>query len=136
MLRSEKSSSEYQKISPFESESLDPESLEIIPGEDTAPPQSLVLSLAYRLCILFTGMCLGFMTFMPNAMMSDSGTRLAVTFSGVGLTASLLFCVAGVVGAVTKKWNLFKYACGMQLLAFSPLLITTLLWLLGLREEP
>jgi hypothetical protein len=139
MRRSETIGSEYRKISPFESESLDPESQEIDSEEDVTlspPPAYPLLGCAHRLCLLFAGLSIGFITIFPNGMMSDSGTRMAVIFSNIGVWASLLFCVAGIVGAVTKKSCLFKYACGLQLIALSPMLIATLLWLLGLREEP
>lgn len=128
MLRSENACCEYRKVSPFESESLDLESsLQETPEDDIArpPPSSILLGWAHRLCILFTGLFLGFATFMPNGMMSDSGTRLAVICANIGIWASVFFCVAGVVGAITKKWYLFKYACGLQLLALSSATIAT-----------
>jgi hypothetical protein len=43
--------------------------------------------------------------FIPNYMMRDSGTTLAVRFSNIGVSASFLFIVDGFVGAVFKKWS-------------------------------
>jgi hypothetical protein len=95
----------------------------------------LLLGSAHRLCLLFTGVSLGMITSIPNAMMSDSGTRLALICANIGLCASALFCAAGIVGAVTKKSFFFKYACGLQLLALSPALLFSFLRLVGLRGD-
>jgi hypothetical protein len=75
-----------------------------------------------RSSIFITGLSLGFITFIPNGMMRDSGTTLAVRFSNIGLSASFLFIVGGVVGAIFKKWSALLPGT-LQLVAWSPMII-------------
>jgi len=64
----------------------------------------LVLPILSRCGILVTGVSLGFITLMPNIMMSDPGTPKANRAATVGLLASLLFATGGVVGCVANNW--------------------------------
>jgi hypothetical protein len=55
--------------------------------------------------IFMTGLSLGFITFIPNGMMRDSGTTLEVRFSNIGVSVSFLFIVSGFEGTISKKWS-------------------------------
>jgi hypothetical protein len=64
-----------------------------------------VLSYCNHAGIFLVGMSLAFIFFMPNGMMSDSGTPLAVGASMVGMLACLLLAAGGCVGLVTGEWS-------------------------------
>jgi hypothetical protein len=53
-----------------------------------------------RLAVVSVGFFLGWITLLPNLMMSDSGTSSAITAARVGLVASGSMIVGGVIGAV------------------------------------
>eukprot|EP00808_Paulinella_micropora_P001612 g10535.t1 len=67
----------------------------------TTRQMAVVLHVAKGLAIGGTGVALGFLTFMPNAMMSDSGSQKAMLSANLGMAASLSFLVGGVVGGLS-----------------------------------
>lgn len=71
------------------------------------------------------GLCLGMVTFIPNAMMSDSGTGGSLTAANIGMLASLSFAVGGIVAAVTNRCYWLLVGVVLQLLAFLVLTIVT-----------
>jgi hypothetical protein len=71
------------------------------------------------IAILVVGVLLGFITAGPNIMMSDSGTPEAMRTAYVGMIASLLFVVGGVVGFFANYgWWILLPGLLMQLLVF------------------
>lgn len=79
--------------------------------------------------ILVLGIVCGFITFIPNGCLADSGTTRAYFAAYIGITASLLFIIGGVYGFVTDSgWWVLLPAVGCQVAAFTvPALI---------REKP
>jgi hypothetical protein len=119
-------------LAPLESDSYETTDIEAIFDRDlpTAEPTNsrrsivqLLADVCIRVLILVTGLSLGLITFFPNGMMCDSGTTIAVTLSMIGLSASVLFVMAGIIGAICKKWYFLLYPLGLQLLVLSPALI-------------
>lgn len=53
-----------------------------------------------RFAVVSIGFFLGWITLLPNLMMSDSGTSTAITVARVGLVASCCMIIGGVIGAV------------------------------------
>ena len=53
-----------------------------------------------RFAVVSVGFLLGWITLLPNLMMSDSGTSAAITDARVGLAASCCMIIGGVIGAV------------------------------------
>ena len=51
-----------------------------------------------RIAIAVVGIGWGVVMIWPNAMMCDSGTRLAVTVAYIGITACILLVIRGFVG--------------------------------------
>jgi hypothetical protein len=64
-----------------------------------------VLSYCNHAAIFLVGLALAFIFFMPNVMMSDSGTPIAKCASMFGTLACLLFAGGGCVGLVTGSWS-------------------------------
>jgi hypothetical protein len=64
-----------------------------------------VLSFCNHAAIFLVGMLLALIFFMPNGMLSDSGTPIAVCASMFGMLACLLFAGGGCVGLVTGSWS-------------------------------
>lgn len=66
----------------------------------------------------------GFMTILPNVMMSDSGTKETMIASSIGLTSSILLISSGCIGLLNKYLpltyavNLRKLGVITQLCAF------------------
>lgn len=71
-----------------------------------------------RGAILLVGIMVGFVTFMPNAMMSDSGTKKAGRAASLGMIASALFVCGGVVGGILNDWRALVPGLIFQVLAF------------------
>ena len=59
----------------------------------------LICCVGNRAAVLFVGAFLGQITVLPNLMMSDSGSSLAVVASNIGLFASACMIIGGIVGA-------------------------------------
>ena len=59
-----------------------------------------IVNVVNRIAVVSVGFILGLITLMPNLMMSDSGTSIAVTATYVGVVASGCMVVGGIVGAV------------------------------------
>jgi hypothetical protein len=72
----------------------------------------------HRLALLIPGLLIGIFTFGPNLMMSDSGTQKAKTSASIGLLASFMFVLAGIIGAILNTWKLYPMAVLLQLIAF------------------
>jgi hypothetical protein len=114
--------------STIEMGSDDLETLGLIPSASNSNMLQKLVGCCRRSSILVTGLSLGFITFMPNGMMSDDGSTLAVTFSSIGLCASFSFIVGGIVGAISKKWSALLPGTILQLVALSPMIIYGLLF--------
>jgi hypothetical protein len=71
-----------------------------------------------RIAIGCTGLILGVITYAPNIMMSDSGTRAAYMAASVGSLASLLFVIGGCVGACWGRWVALLPAMILQIAVF------------------
>jgi hypothetical protein len=97
----------------------DLETLGLIPGASNSNILEKLVGCCCRSSIFITGLSLGFITFIPNGMMRDSGTTLAVRFSNIGLIASFLFIVGGIVGAIFKKWSALLPGTILQLVTWS-----------------
>ena len=61
-------------------------------------------SILSRISICVVGVGLGFLTFMPNIMMSDSGSTKAIRAANIGMAASVMFVVGGVLGCIYNSW--------------------------------
>jgi hypothetical protein len=72
-----------------------------------------------RLVIFAVGFMLGLVTFAPNVMMSDAGTAEANRNANIGITASLLFVVGGIVGAILHTWIALLPAAILQVIALA-----------------
>jgi hypothetical protein len=70
-----------------------------------------------RLVFLIPGLVIGCITFAPNLMLSDAGTKQAMTATTIGLLASGMFALAGVTGAILKTWKLYPLAVLLQMVA-------------------
>lgn len=62
----------------------------------------------------------GILTFMPNVMMSDSGTAVANAKASLGILASGTMLVGGVYGIITKSSYLTIAGYALQALVFIP----------------
>jgi hypothetical protein len=67
--------------------------------------------------VLIPGLVIGCITFAPNLMLSDAGTKQAKFAATIGLLASGMFVLAGVMGAILKTWKLYPLAVLLQLIA-------------------
>jgi hypothetical protein len=86
-----------------------------------------VLSYCNHAGIFLVGMSLAFIFFMPNGMMADSGTPLAVGASMIGMLACLLLAGGGCVGLVTGEWSSLWPGLMVQAALFGLLLLPALL---------
>jgi hypothetical protein len=71
-----------------------------------------------RLMILIPGVAFGCISVVPNLMLIDAGTNQAMTATTIGLLASVMFVLAGVIGAFLKTWAFYAVALLLQLIAF------------------
>jgi hypothetical protein len=94
-----------------------------------APMFGTVLSYCNRTAIFLVGMALALIFFMPNGMLSDSGTPLAVCASMVGMLACLLLAIGGCVGLVTGEWSSLRLGLTVQASLFGLLFLPALLGL-------
>ena len=78
-------------------------------------------------CISVLGFGFGFMSIMPNIMMSDCNSKQAILSANIGLFASGLFMVTGVGGVyasilsplyIRHIYTLFGISSCVQILAF------------------
>jgi hypothetical protein len=72
-----------------------------------------------RIAIGCTGLIVGLVTYGPNIMMSDSGTRAAYAAASVGSLASLLFVIGGCVGACWGRWVALLPGVILQIAVFA-----------------
>jgi len=79
------------------------------------------LEIGKRLSLLCAGVTIGAITYIPNFMMSDSGTRGAIQIAQIGITASTTFALGGVYGALSGSPILIWIGGLMQLYCFFPI---------------
>lgn len=72
-----------------------------------------------RILIAVIGIGLGVVTFIPNAMMCDSGTTVAAFAAYTGMLASLSFVIGGIVGAIYQTWFALLPGLILQVAAFT-----------------
>lgn len=86
-----------------------------------------VVSVVNRIAVVSVGCILGMITLMPNLMMSDSGTSMAITAAYVGGAASGCMALGGIVGAVRVTpwagWFWLLPGVGIEILLFATLAI-------------
>jgi hypothetical protein len=58
-----------------------------------------------RVAILLVGVVVGYVTFISNIMMSDSSTAFAMRVASMGMGASGLFIIGGVIGLFWGSWR-------------------------------
>ena len=75
-----------------------------------------------RLSIFVVGILSGLVLFFPMGMMGDSGTRLAITLSSIGVIGSLFLIIGGIVGTMTKRWIALVPGTIFILIALTPAL--------------
>ncbi len=81
--------------------------------------------LLWRGALLLAGLGLGAILFMPDAMMSDSGTPRAVAGAKIGMVACATLALGGLYGAATGSASVLLLGLLLQALslviAFGPL---------------
>ena len=86
-----------------------------------------IVNVVNRIAVVSVGFILGLITLMPNLMMSDSGTSIAITATYVGVVASGCMVVGGIVGAVRGTpwagWFWLLPGVGIEILLFATLAI-------------
>lgn len=86
-----------------------------------------VVNVINRIAVVSVGCILGMITLMPNLMMSDSGTSMAITATYVGVVASGCMVVGGIVGAVRSTpwagWFWLLPGVGIEILLIATLAI-------------
>jgi len=96
-------------------------------GEKTSaavgvPEASTIMAIGSSLrsvgSVLLVGLTLGYITILPNAMMSDFGTEQAKRRASVGLAASALFVCGGVAGCILHSWKALLPGLVLQILTF------------------
>jgi len=120
------SSSSRNKVVTMECSSLPPRantSLDsVLAGMNYLSPSggAAVAPSGKRIVILITGCFVGFMFFLPNAMMSDApaDTTSAVNAANLGIAACVLFVLGGVVGCALNTWKALLPGAICQLVAF------------------
>jgi hypothetical protein len=80
---------------------------------------NIMCSIFSRFIIDITGLGLGVITIMPNAMMSASGSPEATCAGMLGIGASALFITGGLLGAVTNRPQFLLLGVGLQVSAFT-----------------
>jgi len=69
-----------------------------------------------RRCVIgSTGMLVGVVTMLPNAMMADYNPKGA----GRGMAASALFLLGGFLGCGCNRWEILLHGLIMQVVAFA-----------------
>ena len=89
-------------------------------SSSTAPVSKIApfLSICNRISILVVGVSLALILFMPNGMMSDSGTKKAQRAAGLGIATCIGFLIGGVAGCFCNSWFALVPAMVLQVLAF------------------
>jgi hypothetical protein len=82
-----------------------------------------IATIGNRTAVALVGVLLGSLTFMPNVMMSDSGTTKAQRAASLGMLASSLMVMGGIIGAIrgtpAAGWFWLLPGVGCQFLAFA-----------------
>ena len=120
MLIPTESTGEYVPISattrmPYSSSDMENSAFERIEAPNLIDDYSSPLN---RICIASVGVFLGAVTLVPNIMMSDSGSARARRSANLGILASGLFVVGGILGGLTSKWKCLIPGLVFQVIAF------------------
>jgi hypothetical protein len=75
--------------------------------------------LLWRGALLLAGLGLGAVLFMPDAMMSDSGSPRAVAAAKVGMAACATLALGGLYGAATGSASVLLLGILLQALALA-----------------
>ncbi len=75
--------------------------------------------LLWRGALLLAGLGLGAILFMPDAMMSDSGTPRAVAAAKIGMAACATLALGGLYGAFTGSASLLLIGLLLQALSLA-----------------
>ena len=78
----------------------------------------MIAQIINRILIAVIGIGLGLVLFIPNAMMCDSGTKVALLAAYIGMAACVSFVVGGIVGAIYQKWYCLLPGLILQISAF------------------
>ena len=103
--------------------------MDVDEAETSRIPNRIVLvkTVVNRIAVVSVGCILGMITLMPNLMMSDSGTSIAITATYVGLVASGCMIVGGIIGAVRGTpwagWFWLLPGVGIEILLVATLAI-------------
>jgi hypothetical protein len=75
--------------------------------------------------VVFVGVFLGLITFIPNMMMGDSGSTSAIRAAYMGMAASACMAVGGIVGGIVSacgrpcaSWLCILPGVGLEILMF------------------
>jgi hypothetical protein len=76
--------------------------------------------IVYVLCldVLIPCLTIGLITFLPNLMLSNAGTKQAITSATIGLLCRFFFALAGVIGAILYTWKSYPLAVLLLLITF------------------
>ena len=103
--------------------------MDVDEAETSRIPNRIVLvkTVVNRIAVVSVGCILGMITLMPNLMMSDSGTSIAITATYVGVVASGCMIVGGIIGAVRGTpwagWFWLLPGVGIEILLVATLAI-------------
>ena len=103
--------------------------MDVDEAETSRIPNRIVLvkTVVNRIAVVSVGCILGMITLMPNLMMSDSGTSIAITATYVGVVASGCMIVGGIIGAVRGTpwagWFWLLPGVGIEILLIATLAI-------------
>jgi hypothetical protein len=68
--------------------------------------------------VLIPCLTIGLITFLPNLMLSNAGTKQAITSATMGLLDRFLLALAGVIGAILYTWKSYPLAVLLLLITF------------------
>jgi hypothetical protein len=78
----------------------------------------IILDIFLRIIYLSGGFFLGFVTILPNVMMSDSRSKQAKKATEIGLIASFLFPISGIISLLIGNPIFFLIPILIEILAF------------------
>ena len=79
----------------------------------------LAVDIVLRIIYLIIGVFLGVVTFMPNVMISDSGSRSSFNSAYIlGMSASVCFIIGGAVSAATGQSMWLLVGITLQICTF------------------
>ena len=95
----------------------------------------IICQIVPRIFIGLLGGGLGFSTIIPNMMISDSGTPMAMCGAYIGMCASTTFVGGGLLGAIFKKRAFLLPGMILQIGAFTAPPIISKLGLIESEED-